>query len=164
MYTAHLAGNTSGISKSSYWLNYTWFDVCHVLPGNKDAMMPNPLMEEESCHVYNCDDERFSGSTKCWIFKVCGIESLKPVQEFYTPVCYCGDISTPINMTSHKMKRDWLLYLWVIWLLGRPLAIKSGRQSEGLATKVQQDCIYLIKNIVKTLILWNSMAILNFSI
>ncbi len=37
-------------------------------PGNKDAMMPNPLMEE-SCHVYNCDDERLSGSIKRWIFK-----------------------------------------------------------------------------------------------
>ncbi len=34
-------------------------------------------------------------SEVCEIFKVCGIESLKYVQEFYTPVCYCGDISTP---------------------------------------------------------------------
>jgi len=36
--------------------------------GNKDAMVPNPLMEEKSHHFYNRDIERLSGSTKCWIF------------------------------------------------------------------------------------------------
>ncbi len=74
---------------------------------------------------FTTDDERLSGSTKHWIFKsmwnifkVCGIESLKYVQEFYTPVCYCGYIAT-----WHKTKHDWLLYLSVIWPLGRALAI-----------------------------------------
>ncbi len=33
-----------------------------------EFFMPNPLMEKESCRVYSCDDERLSGSTKCWIF------------------------------------------------------------------------------------------------
>ncbi len=62
----------------------------NVPPGNKDAVMPNPLTKEESRRVYKCDDERLSGSNKCWIFKVSeifkvsGIESLKYVQEFYT--------------------------------------------------------------------------------
>ncbi len=53
-----------------------------------------------------------------------------------------GDISTPQNVMRHKAKRDWLLYLSVIWLLGRALAIQTGqtsqtfsRQSEGLATR-----------------------------
>ncbi len=32
-------------------------------------------------------------SKVCEIFKVCGIESLKYIREFHTPVCYCGDIS-----------------------------------------------------------------------
>ncbi len=71
---AHLSGNTSGVSKSSLdWLNYTGFpgDVCvaffNVPPGNKNAVAPNPLTKEESRHVYNCDNERLSGSTKCWI-------------------------------------------------------------------------------------------------
>ncbi len=71
-----LAGNTSGVSKSSSdWLNYTGFpgDVCvaffNVPPGNKNAMAPNPLTKEESRRVYKCDDERLSGSTKRWIFK-----------------------------------------------------------------------------------------------
>ncbi len=76
MHMAHLSGNTSGVSKSSSdWLNYAGFprDVCvaffNVPPGNKDAVTPNPLTKEESRRVYKCDDERLSGSTKCWIFK-----------------------------------------------------------------------------------------------
>ncbi len=135
MHMAHLSGNTSGVSKSpSDWLDYTGFpgDVCvaffNVLPGNKNAVAPNPLTKEERRRVN--------------ISKVCDIESLKYVQEFYTQVCYCGDISTPLNMTRHKTKRDWLLYMSVIWPLGRGLAIQSGqssqtfnRQSEGLAMR-----------------------------
>ncbi len=34
-------------------------------------------------------------SKVCEIIKVCAIESLKYIREFHTPVCYCGDISTP---------------------------------------------------------------------
>ncbi len=50
------------------------YGVCdayfNVPPGNKDAVMQNTLMEEESHRTYNCsDDERLSRSTKCWIFK-----------------------------------------------------------------------------------------------
>ncbi len=41
-------------------------------------------------------DQLNAGFSKvCEIFKVHGTESLKYVQEVYTPVCYCGDISTP---------------------------------------------------------------------
>ncbi len=76
MHMVHLAGNTSGVSKSSSdWLNYPGFlgDICvaffNVPPGNKDSVTPNPLTKEKSRHVYNCDNERLSGSTKCWIFK-----------------------------------------------------------------------------------------------
>ncbi len=36
----------------------------NVLPGNKDAVAPNPLTKEESRRVYNCDDKRLSGSNK----------------------------------------------------------------------------------------------------
>ncbi len=76
MHMVHLSVNTSGVSKSSSdWLNYTGFpgDVCvaffNVLPGNKEAVTPNPLKKEESRRVYKCDGERLSESTKCWIFK-----------------------------------------------------------------------------------------------
>ncbi len=74
VHISHKTGNTSGVSKSSSdWLNYTGFpgDVCvaffDVLPGNKNAVIPNPFREEERRRVYNCD-ERLSGSTKCLIF------------------------------------------------------------------------------------------------
>ncbi len=59
MHMAHLSGNTSGVSKSSSdWLNYTGFpgDVCVAffnVPGNKNAVTPNPLAKEESRRVYN---------------------------------------------------------------------------------------------------------------
>ncbi len=73
---AHKSGNTSGVSKSSSdWLNYTGFPgdasvvFFNVLPGNKNAVTPNPLTKEESRRVYKCDDERLSGSTKRFIFK-----------------------------------------------------------------------------------------------
>ncbi len=55
MHMAHLSGNTSVVLKSlSDWWNYTEFpgDVCvaffNVLPGNEDAVAPNPLTKEES--------------------------------------------------------------------------------------------------------------------
>ncbi len=151
---AHLAGNTSGVSKSSSdWLNYTGFpgDVCvgffNVPPGNKDAMAPNPLMKEESRHVFTTvtmnayQDQINAGFSKvCEIFKVCGIESLKYIREFHTLVCYCGDISTPRNVTLNEMNCDWLFDMSVKRPHGRTLANESyhtfqtfSRQSEGLA-------------------------------
>ncbi len=35
-----------------------------ILLENKDAMAPNLLTKEEIRHVYNCDNERLSRSTK----------------------------------------------------------------------------------------------------
>ncbi len=156
----HKSGNTSGVSKSSSdWLNYTGFpgDACvaffNVLPRNKNAVTSSPLTKEESRRVYNCDDERLSGSTKHWkvceIFKVRSIESLKYVREFYTPVCYCGDISTHRNVTLNETNCDWLFDMSVKRPHGRALANKSchrfqtfSHQSEGLATRdyLGHDC------------------------
>ncbi len=54
----------------SDWLDYTGFpgDVCvaffNVSPGNRDAVVPNPLTKEESRRVYNYDDRRLSVSSK----------------------------------------------------------------------------------------------------
>ncbi len=115
-------------------------------PGNKDAVVPNPLMKEESRRVYKCDDEQGqlnAGFSKiCEIFKVRGIESLKYIWEFHTPVCYCDDISTPRNVTLNEMNYDWLFDMSVKRPHGRALANESGdlfqtfsRQSEGLATR-----------------------------
>ncbi len=81
-------------------------------------------------------------SKVCEIIKVCAIESLKYIREFHTPVCYCGDISTPWNGTMHETNCDWLFDMPVKRPHGRALANERGhlfqtfsRQSEGLATR-----------------------------
>ncbi len=87
MHMVHLSGNTSRASKSSSdWLDYTGFpgDVCvvffNVLPGNKVTVVPNPLTEEESGCVYNCDNRCLSGSNKRWDLKVCEIIKVHGIQ------------------------------------------------------------------------------------
>ncbi len=81
-------------------------------------------------------------SKVCEIFKVHGIEPLKYIREFHTPVCYCDDISTHRNVTLNEMNYDWLFDMSVKRLKGQALANESGdlfqtfsRQSEGLATR-----------------------------
>ncbi len=81
-------------------------------------------------------------SKLCEIFKVRGTESLKYVREFYTLVCYCGDISTPRNVTLNETNCDWLFDMSLKRPHGRALANESyytfqtfSRQSEGLATQ-----------------------------
>ncbi len=52
-------------------------------------------------------DQLNAGFSKvCEIFNVCSIVSLKYVREFYTPVCNCGDISTPRNVTLNGTNCD----------------------------------------------------------
>ncbi len=153
MHMVHLSVNTSGVLKSSSdWLNYTGFpgDVCvaffNVPPGNKDAVTPNPLMKEESRRVYNCDDKRLL--TKRWSFKsMWNISSLRHIIFKIHPrvshtVCYCGDISTPRNVTLNETNCDWLFDMSVIRPHGRALANECShifqtfsRQSQGLATR-----------------------------
>jgi len=58
------------LSLLSDWMNSTGFlgnlygVFFNVPPGNKAVGMPNPLMEEESHCVYNCDNECLSESAK----------------------------------------------------------------------------------------------------
>ncbi len=88
-------------------------------------------------------DQLNAGFSKvCEIFKVCGIEALKYIQEFHTPVWFCGDISTPRNVTLNETNCDWLFDMSVKRPHGRALANKCchlfqtfSRQSEGLATR-----------------------------
>ncbi len=100
MHMAHLAGNTSGVSKSSSdCLDYTGFpgDECVVffnIPlGNKNAVMPNlpherrkpPCLQLMTSAGHACLDQLNAGFSKvCEKNKICGIESLKYVWEFYT--------------------------------------------------------------------------------
>ncbi len=54
-------------------------------------------------------DQLNAGVSKvCEIFKVRTIQSLKYVREFHTLVCYCGNISTPQNVTLNETNCDWL--------------------------------------------------------
>ncbi len=78
MYIVH--GNTLGVSKSSSdWLDYTGFpgDVCvvffNVSPGNKEAVMPNPLTKEESRHLYNRSGSRIKIIERVPFYKYLGI-------------------------------------------------------------------------------------------
>ncbi len=149
---AHLSGNTSGVSLLD-WLNYTGFpgDVCvtffNVPPGNKDAVVLNPSRKKKAVVFTTVMMSSYQGqlnagfSKVCEIFKVRGIESLKYVREFYTPVCYCGNISTPRNVTLNETNCYWLFDMSVKRPHGRALANESchlfqtfSRQSEGLAT------------------------------
>ncbi len=160
---AHLAGNTSGVSKSSSdWLNYTGFpgNVCvsrsstfrletkmpwHQTPSRKKKAV---VFTTVTTSAYQ--DQLNTGFSKvCEIFKVCGIESLKYVREFYTPVCYCGDISTPWNVMLNETNCDWLFDMSVKRPHGRALANESyhgfqtfSHQSEGLAMRDYHDINY----------------------
>ncbi len=117
-------------------------------PGNKDAVAPNPLTKKKAVVFTNVTTNAYQGqlnagfSKVCEIFQVCGIESLKYIREFHTPVCYCGDISTPRNVTLNETNYDWLFDMSVKRSHGRALANESGhlfqtfsRQSKGLATR-----------------------------
>ncbi len=92
-------------------------------------------------------DQLNAGVSKvCEIFKFHGIESLKYVREFCTPVCYYGDISTPRNVTLNETNCDWLLDMSVKRHHGRALTNENchlfqtfSRQSEGLATRDYHD-------------------------
>ncbi len=82
-------------------------------------------------------DQLNAGFSKvCEIFKVCGIESLKYIREFHTPVWYCGNISTPRNVTLNETNCDWLFDMSVKRPHGRALANETCHlfQAEGLAT------------------------------
>ncbi len=61
-------------------------------------------------------------SKVCEIFKGRGMESLKYIREFHTPVCYCGDISTPWNVTLNETNCAWLFDMSVKRPHGRALA------------------------------------------
>ncbi len=134
--------------RSGLWLGHSKVFISFRLETN-DAMTPNPLItKEESSRVYKCDDERLSGSTKRWFSKVCeifkvrSIESLKYVHEFHTPVCNCGNISTPETWRWTKRTMIGCLTCRSKWPHGQALANESchlfqtfSRQSEGLATR-----------------------------
>ncbi len=107
-------------------------------------------------------------SKVCEIFKVCAIESLKYIRVFHTPVCYCGDISTPRNMTLNKTNCDWSFDMSVKWPHGRALTNECSNifqtfssQSEGLATRDYLSGVKSV-NLGTSLMLLNSRNPLKF--
>ncbi len=83
-------------------------------------------------------DQINAGFSKvCEIFKVRGIESLKYVREFHTPVCYCGNISTPRNVTLNKTNCDWLFDMSVKRPHGRPWPMKAAIYSRPSAVSLK---------------------------
>ncbi len=110
------------------WILHDFWETCvsRSLTFRLETKMPwrqTPSRKQKAVVFTNVttsayQDKLNTGFSKvCEIFKVRGIESLKYVREFYTPVCYCGDISTHQNVTLNETNCDWL------------------EQSEGLATR-----------------------------
>jgi len=112
---------------------------------NKDAMMPNPLMEKASRRIYNCDNERFSGSTKCWIFlKECEIykvHSIDPLKYIYFSFRQWSVIvrtsTLHFHMKRNKTNCDWLLYMSVRQPLGGPWPMKAAMESRPSAVSLK---------------------------
>ncbi len=125
--------------------------VSRLFSVHRETNMPwrqTPSRKKKAVEFTNVTTNAYQGqlnagfSKVCEIFKVHGIESLKYIWEFHTPVCYCGDISTPRNVTLNESNYDWLFDMSVKRPHGRALANESrhlfqtfSRQSEGLATR-----------------------------
>ncbi len=109
---------------------------------------PNPLRKKKAAVFTNVTTNAYQGqlnagfSKVCEILKIRSIESLKYFHEFHTPVCYCGNISTPRNVTLNETNYDWLFDMSVKRPHGQALTNESwhlfqtfSRQSEGLAMR-----------------------------
>ncbi len=104
-----------------------------------------------------CQGQLNAGFSKvCEIFNVCGMESLKYIREFHTPVCYCGDISTPRNVTLNETNYDWLFDMLVKQPHGRALANESGHLFHETTCNLTRSSD--IKQHQNCVTLWNKMS------
>ncbi len=151
----HFSGNTSVVSKSSSdWLNIQHFretPVSHSLTFRLETKIPwrqTPSLKKIAIVFTNVTPNAYQSRSNagfpkvCEIFKVCAIECLKYIREFHTPVCYCGDISTPRNVTLNETNCDWLFDMSVKRPHGQALTKECSHifqtfslQFEGLATR-----------------------------
>ncbi len=143
--------NLTGWIKPDFWETRVsrLFSVCretkmpwHQSPSRKKKAV---LFTNVTTNAYQ-DQLNAGFSNVCEIFKVRGIESLKYIREFHTPVCYYGDISTHRNVTLNETNYDWLFDMLVKRPHGRALASETchlfqtfSRQSEGLAMRDYTD-------------------------
>lgn len=114
--------------RSCHLIGWIWKDFWEMCL----SLFLTVLLETtQSCHVcigcnINCCTVCKDNCINLWLLL------LWPVNKC-TPVCYCGNISTPLNMT---LQNDWLLFMSVRWTLGRALAEESDQSSHtcSLAT------------------------------
>ncbi len=113
--------------------------MSHSLTFRLETKMPwrqNPSRKKKAVMTSAYQDQlntRFSKVYK--IFKVRSIASLKYVREFYTPVCYCGDISTHRNVTLNEINCDWLFDISVKRPHGLDSVAEQARPGQALANK-----------------------------
>ncbi len=90
------------------WEGCPWSGCCFPVLAFMELMKRTGNLEQS--HTAKCNFSKYAN--KSWL-KACLWYSfwLKRswLKLFYTPVCYCEDISMPLNMTRHTTKRDWLL-------------------------------------------------------
>ncbi len=88
----------------------------NIQPGNKNAVVPNPLTKEESHRVYKCDGERLSGLTKLWIFKsMWNISHSRHIIFKIRPRVSHTGLLLWRNVTLNETNCDWLFDMSVKW-------------------------------------------------
>ncbi len=112
MHTAHLLETLQEFQSRRRigWIKQDFWEMCvsRSLTFRLETKMPwhqTPSRKKKAI-LFTTDNERLSGSNK---------------HSFHCPLLL-QHFYTPLNMTQHKMKHDWLLYLSVIWL-HRPSAV-----------------------------------------
>ncbi len=149
MHMTHKSGNTSRVWSHHRigWIIQDFRETCvsRSLPFRLETKMPwrqTPSRKKKAVVFTTVMMSAYQGqinagfSKVCEIFKVHGIESLKYVREFYTPVCYRCDISTPWNVMLNETNCDWLCDMSVKRPHGRALANKSCDGFQTVSLKV----------------------------
>ncbi len=118
--------------------------VSRLFSVRRETKMPwcqSPSRKKKAVTTNAYQGQLNAGFSKvCEILKVCGIESLKYVQEFHTPVCYYGDISTHRNVTLNETKYDWLFDMSVKRPHGRALANETCHLFQTFQPSVWRSC------------------------
>ncbi len=136
MHTAHKIGNTSGVSKSSSdWLNYRVFtgDVCvtffNVLPGNKDAVTPNPLTKKKALVFTTVTISAYQDQLNTGFSKICKVCPWA----LHTGLLLWGNFHAPKHDTAQNKT----------WLVALPVSHMASSLGRGLAKVPKPSAISL---------------------
>ncbi len=152
MHMVHLSGYTSVVSKSRRrigWILEDFRETCVScsLTFCLETKMPwhqTPSQRRKLSRSTNVTANAYQSRLNAGFSKVVKYLRFgaKYIRKFHTPVCYCGNISTPRNVMLNETNCDWLFDMSVKRPYGR--ALTNGcrhifqtfsRQSEGLATR-----------------------------